>query len=156
MHPNARWGTETLGTLVAVIHPQFYLTTERSQFAYERRPASRAHMSACEGDFYYPGGCFGGEPASVRRMLLTCKDNWELDAQQGMEALWQDESHLNRYLWLHKPSKVLSPEYTWIPGGGRLDPDNPGAGPRLNPKIRTIRFYGVGKNYTDLRPGWTK
>ena len=138
---HARWGTETLGTLVGVVHPDFYLT-ERSQFTYERRPASKAYMSADEGDFYYPAGSFGGEPASVRRMLLTCNDNWELDAQQGVEAVWHEESHLNRYLWLHKPSKVLSAEYQW------------GFWVVRTPKIKIIRFGGVVKDYADIRPGW--
>ena len=140
----ARWGTETLGALVAVIHPEYYLTTERSQFPYERRPASKAYMSADKGDFYYCGGSFGGEPASVRRMLLAVNGNWVLDTHQGVEAVWQDESHINRYLWLRKPSKVLSAEYQWIP---RIWP---------TPKIKTIRFSGVVKDYADIRPGWSK
>ena len=79
---------------------------------------------------------------SVHHMLTTCNDNFELDAQQGLEAEWQEESHLNRYLYFHKPTKVLSPEYQWTPSSART------------PKIKIIRFSGVLKDYTEIRPGW--
>ena len=36
-----------------------------------------------------------------------------VDRAHGIEAVWHDESHLNRYLLDHKPTKVLSPEYLW-------------------------------------------
>uniref|UniRef100_A0A671VA43 Uncharacterized protein n=1 Tax=Sparus aurata TaxID=8175 RepID=A0A671VA43_SPAAU len=48
---HGRWGSESLGGLVAVIHPD-----DRSRFPYERRPESRAYLAPGEGDFYYCGG----------------------------------------------------------------------------------------------------
>ena len=61
---HGRWGTETLGELVAVLHFGFY-TAERGEFTYERRPASTAYMAPDEGDYYYAGAFFGGELPST-------------------------------------------------------------------------------------------
>lgn len=136
---HGRWGTESLGGLVAVIHPGYY-RDERSRFPYERRPASRAYVAPGEGDFYYCGGAFGGLLQEVHLLTKTCRHNFEADAIVGIEAAWQEESHLNRYMWINKPSKVLSPEYLWQDFKSR------------NPEVQIIRFSGVVKNYADIRP----
>ncbi|XP_023148306.2 globoside alpha-1,3-N-acetylgalactosaminyltransferase 1-like isoform X1 [Amphiprion ocellaris] len=136
---HGRWGTESLGGLVAVIHPGYY-RNERSKFPYERRPASRAYVAPGEGDFYYCGGAFGGLLQEVHLLAKTCRQNFEADAKVGIEAAWQEESHLNRYMWINKPSKVLSPEYLWQDFKSK------------NPEIQIIRFSGVVKNYADIRP----
>ncbi|XP_008293013.1 globoside alpha-1,3-N-acetylgalactosaminyltransferase 1-like isoform X2 [Stegastes partitus] len=136
---HGRWGTESLGGLVAVIHPGYY-RDERSRFPYERRPASRAYVAHGEGDFYYCGGAFGGLLQEVHLLARTCRENFEADAKVGIEAAWQEESHLNRYMWINKPSKVLSPEYLWQDFKSR------------NSEVQIIRFSGVVKNYADIRP----
>ncbi|XP_036004048.1 globoside alpha-1,3-N-acetylgalactosaminyltransferase 1 isoform X1 [Fundulus heteroclitus] len=136
---HGRWGTESLGELVAVIHPGYY-RDHRGRFPYERRSASRAYMAPDEGDFYYCGGAFGGLLKEVHQLAQTCRKNFEDDAKEGIEAAWQEESHLNRYMWINKPSKVLSPEYLWQDFKPR------------NPEILIIRFSGVVKNYNDIRP----
>ncbi|KAM9843918.1 globoside alpha-1,3-N-acetylgalactosaminyltransferase 1-like [Aulostomus maculatus] len=134
-----RWSTESLGGLVAVIHPGYY-TDERSRFPYERRPESRAYIAAEEGDFYYCGGAFGGTVKEVWLLTKTCRYNFEADAVDGIEAAWQEESHLNRYMWINKPTKLLSPEYLWQDFHPR------------SPEIQVIRFSGVIKNYAEIRP----
>uniref|UniRef100_A0A3Q0TFF6 Globoside alpha-1,3-N-acetylgalactosaminyltransferase 1 (FORS blood group) n=1 Tax=Amphilophus citrinellus TaxID=61819 RepID=A0A3Q0TFF6_AMPCI len=134
---HGRWGTESLGGLVAVIHPGL---DNRSRFPYERRPASRAYVAPGEGDFYYCGGAFGGLVQEVHQLAKTCRNNFEDDAKEGIEAAWQEESHLNRYMWINKPSKVLSPEYLWQDFKQR------------NPEVLLIRFSGVIKNYANIRP----
>ncbi|XP_068581879.1 LOW QUALITY PROTEIN: globoside alpha-1,3-N-acetylgalactosaminyltransferase 1-like [Cebidichthys violaceus] len=136
---HGRWGAESLGGLVAVIHPGYY-KDERSRFPYERRPASRAYLAPGGGDFYYCGGAFGGLLQEVHQLAKTCRSNFEADAQEGIEAAWQEESHLNRYMWINKPSMVLSPEYLW------QDFKPP------NPEVHIIRFSGVVKNYAEIRP----
>uniref|UniRef100_A0A3B5MKS5 Uncharacterized protein n=1 Tax=Xiphophorus couchianus TaxID=32473 RepID=A0A3B5MKS5_9TELE len=136
---HSRWGTESLGELVAVIHPGYY-KDDRSKFPYERRPTSRAYVAPGEGDFYYCGGAFGGVLAEVHQLAQTCRKNFEDDAKEGIEAAWQEESHLNRYMWLNKPSKVLSPEYLWQDFKAR------------NSEVLVIRFSGVIKNYNEIRP----
>ncbi|XP_045895189.1 globoside alpha-1,3-N-acetylgalactosaminyltransferase 1-like isoform X4 [Micropterus dolomieu] len=136
---HGRWGTESLGALVAVIHPGYY-RDDRSKFPYERRPESTAYVAPRKGDFYYCGGAFGGLLQEVHRLANTCRTNFEADAKKGIEAAWQEESHLNRYMLINKPTKVLSPEYLWQDFKPR------------NPEVRIIRFSGVIKNYADIRP----
>ncbi|GLD68393.1 globoside alpha-1,3-N-acetylgalactosaminyltransferase 1-like isoform X1 [Lates japonicus] len=136
---HGRWGTESLGGLVAVVHPGYY-RDDRSRFPYERRPQSRAYVAPGEGDFYYCGGAYGGLLQEVHQLTKTCNLNFEADAKDGIEAAWQEESHLNRYMWINKPSKVLSPEYLWQDFKPK------------NPEIHLLRFSGVIKNYADIRP----
>ncbi|XP_051249615.1 globoside alpha-1,3-N-acetylgalactosaminyltransferase 1 isoform X2 [Dicentrarchus labrax] len=136
---HGRWGTESLSGLVAVIHPGYY-RDDRSRFPYERRPESRAYVGPGQGDFYYCGGAFGGLLQEVHQLAKTCRSNFEADAKEGIEAAWQEESHLNRYMWINKPSKVLSPEYLWQDFKPR------------NPEVYIVRFSGVVKNYAEIRP----
>ncbi|KAM9351765.1 globoside alpha-1,3-N-acetylgalactosaminyltransferase 1-like isoform 2-T2 [Symphorus nematophorus] len=136
---HGRWGTESLGGLVAVVHPG-YFKVDRSRFPYERRPESRAYIAAEDGDFYYCGGAFGGVLKEVHLLAKTCRHNFEADSMIDIEAAWQEESHLNRYMWVNKPSKLLSPEYLWQDFAWR------------EPEIKLIRFSGIVKNYAEIRP----
>lgn len=134
-----RWSTESLGETVAVVHPGYYWSP-RSDLPFERRPESRAYMAPSDGDFYYCGGAFGGSVVRVLDLTRICSQNYRADEREGVEAVWQEESHLNRFFWENKPSKVLSPEYLWQDWKPR------------NPEIRIVRFAGVVKNYAAIRP----
>lgn len=136
---HGRWSSESLGETVAVVHPGYY-GDSRSRFPYERRSISRAYMAPSDGDFYYCGGAFGGAVHRVLDLTQICSKNFRDDEKDGVEAAWQEESHLNRYFWDHKPSKVLSPEYLWQDFKPR------------NAEIHIIRFSGVTKNYAAIRP----
>lgn len=136
---HGHWGAETLGHLVAVIHPGYYRGA-RSKFTYERRSISRAYIAEGEGDFYYCGGAFGGSLKGVHTLASTCRANFEADAAEDIEAAWQEESHLNRYMWINKPTKVLSPEYLWQDFKEKT------------PELKIVRFSGVVKNYAEIRP----
>ncbi|XP_016074755.1 PREDICTED: alpha 1,3-galactosyltransferase 2 [Miniopterus natalensis] len=61
------------------------------------------------------------------------------DRERGLEARWHDESHLNKYFWLHKPAKVLSPEFCWSPEIGR------------RAEIRHPRLLWAPKEYAVVR-----
>ncbi|XP_058615551.1 histo-blood group ABO system transferase-like isoform X2 [Onychostoma macrolepis] len=134
-----RWGAESLGRLVGVIHPWFF-DAPRDRFTYERRPVSQAYIPAEEGDYYYAGAAFGGSLKDVHHLTKTCRENLNIDAARSIEAVWQEESHLNKYFLLNKPSKLLSPEYMWRD-------INEGAA-----QIKIIRFTNVPKNYAEVRP----
>ncbi|XP_071187608.1 globoside alpha-1,3-N-acetylgalactosaminyltransferase 1-like isoform X3 [Salvelinus alpinus] len=136
---HARWGAESLGRLVAVIHPELY-NQPRDRFSYERRPASTAYIPMVEGDYYYAGAVFGGFVEDVYTLTKVCRKQLEKDARNSIEAAWQEESHLNRYLLYNKPSKLLSPEYLWQDFHGKTK------------EIKVIRFSGIIKNYAEIRP----
>ncbi|KAI7790454.1 globoside alpha-1 [Triplophysa rosa] len=135
----ARWSAETLSHMVAVIHPWFY-NYPREKFTYERRPESEAFIPADEGDFYYAGGEFGGSVQEVHKLTKTCTEKQSIDRAKSIEALWHNESHLNRYFLYNKPSKLLSPEYLWrdISAGTN--------------EVKVIRFTSVAKNMAEVRP----
>ncbi|XP_042618977.1 globoside alpha-1,3-N-acetylgalactosaminyltransferase 1-like, partial [Cyprinus carpio] len=135
-----RWGVETLGRLVGVIHPWLF-DAPRDRFTYERRPESQAYIPAGEGDYYYAGAAFGGSLEDVHHLTKTCREKLHIDAANSIEAVWQEESHLNnKYFLLNKPSKLLSPEYMW------RDINESAA------QIKVIRFSNVAKNYAEVRP----
>lgn len=132
------WGPETLGDLVAAIHPG-YFAVPRQQFPYERRQVSTAFVADSEGDFYYGGAVFGGQVARVYEFTRACHMGILVDKANSIMAAWQEESHLNRYFIWHKPSKVLSPEYLW---------DDRKPQPR---SLKMIRFSSVEKDTNWLR-----
>ncbi|XP_071401145.1 alpha-1,3-galactosyltransferase 2-like [Centroberyx affinis] len=105
-----RFGSEALGDSVALLHAHYY-HLPKSMFTYDRNPKSKAYMET--GDFYYHAAVFGGSWQSVKLMTEACYQSIMEDKLNDVEALWHDESHLNKYLWLHKPSRLLSPEYCW-------------------------------------------
>ncbi|XP_017269785.1 N-acetyllactosaminide alpha-1,3-galactosyltransferase-like isoform X2 [Kryptolebias marmoratus] len=105
-----RFGTEALGESVAMLHAHYY-KLPKNRFTYDRNPKSKAFMES--GDFYYHAAIFGGTCQQVKTLADFCYLNIMEDKLNGVEALWHDESHLNKYFWVHKPTKLLSPEYCW-------------------------------------------
>lgn len=131
-----RFGSEALGTSVALLHAHFY-KLPKERFTYDRNPLSTAYMET--GDFYYHAAIFGGVWENVKNLTDTCYLNIMKDKQSKVEALWHDESHLNKYFWLYKPSKLLSPEYCWDQSiGDKHD-------------IFVTRLIWGPKNYNSLR-----
>ncbi|XP_039982872.1 LOW QUALITY PROTEIN: globoside alpha-1,3-N-acetylgalactosaminyltransferase 1-like [Xiphias gladius] len=109
-----RFGAESLSQLSAVLHRGYYKNTNRDQFPYERRPKSKAYIPADEGDYYYTAAVWGGYLEDMYKLVKYCYKQSQEDAKNKIEAVWQEESHLNKYLLYNKPTKVfLSPEYLW-------------------------------------------
>ncbi|XP_074871262.1 histo-blood group ABO system transferase-like [Carettochelys insculpta] len=138
MRFNDEVGVEILSDLFGTIHPGFY-AAERRSFTYERRPASQAYVPHDEGDFYYAGAFFGGTVKEIYKLTKKCHEGIMMDKKNGIEAVWQEESHLNKYFIYHKPTKVLSPEYVWDDNLGR---------PNI---LRKRRFLAVPKNHAAIR-----
>lgn len=105
-------GVEILGDVFGTIHPGFF-TALKKDFTYERRPASAGYIPKDKGDFYYSGCFFGGNIEEIYKLTNHCHHAMLADKEKSIEALWHDESYLNRYFLYYKPTKVLSPEYAW-------------------------------------------
>uniref|UniRef100_A0AAY5EHX7 Globoside alpha-1,3-N-acetylgalactosaminyltransferase 1 (FORS blood group) n=1 Tax=Electrophorus electricus TaxID=8005 RepID=A0AAY5EHX7_ELEEL len=132
---SGHWGAETLGDIVAVIHPGYY-STPYDEFPYERRPESQAYIPQGMGDYYYGGAVIGGLVEEVHRLVKTCRIQLDVDKANSIEAAWQEESHLNKYFLYNKPTKILSPEYLWQDFKSKTD------------DIKISRFSQVIKIYT--------
>nr|XP_005906302.1 PREDICTED: alpha 1,3-galactosyltransferase 2 [Bos mutus] len=74
-----------------------------------------------------------------RRLTAHCARALRRDRARGLEAPWHDESHLNKFFWLHKPAKLLSPEFCWSPDIG------------CRAEIRRPRLLWAPKEYALLR-----
>lgn len=105
-----RFGSEALGNSVALLHAHFY-NRPLSWYTYDKNPKSKAYMTT--GDFYYHASIFGGSWQNVKALVDECYLGIMEDKLNGVEALWHDESHLNKFFWVNKPTRLLSPEYCW-------------------------------------------
>ena len=81
--------------LVACRHPGFY-DKEPEQFTYERRSQSAACVQ--RGSVYVAGGLMGGSTSAFLSVCETLRQRIEDDIDQGVLALWHDESHWNAYI----------------------------------------------------------
>ncbi|KAM5146635.1 histo-blood group ABO system transferase-like [Mantella aurantiaca] len=131
-------GVEILSGVFGTLHPGFY-GASREQFTYERRPESTACIPTDEGDFYYAGGFFGGTIDEVYRLTNFCHNAMMADKGKQIEAVWHDESYLNKYFLYQKPTKILSPEYLW---------DNNFGVPSF---LKRRRFVAIPKNHYAIR-----
>ncbi|XP_009271538.2 PREDICTED: histo-blood group ABO system transferase 1 [Aptenodytes forsteri] len=105
-------GVEIIDTLVGTISSWQY-TAHRESKSYETRTESQAAIPKGEGDFYYTASFYGGSVAEVYKLTRACFKGVMEDRENDIEARWHDESHLNKYLLYHKPTRLLSPEYYW-------------------------------------------
>ncbi|KAG8447576.1 hypothetical protein GDO86_014906 [Hymenochirus boettgeri] len=131
-------GVEILSDIFGVLHSD-YFEKKRQAFTYERRDISAGYIPNDEGDFYYIGGFFGGTVKEVYKLTNHCHNAMMQDKAINIEALWHDESYVNRYFLYHKPTKILSPEYTWNYFSG-----NPAV-------VKRKRVVHVPKQYSEVR-----
>uniref|UniRef100_A0A8C5MYY9 Uncharacterized protein n=1 Tax=Leptobrachium leishanense TaxID=445787 RepID=A0A8C5MYY9_9ANUR len=109
-----RYGPETLGDLVAQLHSGLY-PWNKTYYTYEQDPRSAAFTPLEKAHYYYHAAVFGGTIPHLVNLTSSCLRGILQDRSKGLEAVWHDESHLNRYLALEAlPSKILSPEYCWM------------------------------------------
>lgn len=89
------------GGLAASLHPgregDLWRDTP-DRFPYERRPASTAYVPFGAGRHYVCGAFNGGTSAAFLKMCGVLAKNVRTDLKNGINAVFDDESHLNAYL----------------------------------------------------------
>lgn len=95
--------------LTVVHHPGYY-GMDNTEFGFERNSASRAFIPHGQGRHYVVGGINGGRTAEYCAMINELALAIDVDRENGITALWHDESHLNAYI-LNRQYKLLSPTY---------------------------------------------
>ncbi|KAM3878271.1 globoside alpha-1,3-N-acetylgalactosaminyltransferase 1-like [Diretmus argenteus] len=105
-------GEEILGDLVATLHPELY-EMPRNAFPYEVEQSSSACVEEAEGEYYYTSELYGGLVKEMYSLTRACSLLILQDQANGVIARGLEESYLNRYLINHRPTCVLSPEYSW-------------------------------------------
>jgi hypothetical protein len=77
----------------------------------EKNPASTAYCPILRN--YFCGGFNGGTTEAFLNMSETIAAAVDQDTRNGIKAVWNDESHLNRYLYDNPPARVLSPSFCY-------------------------------------------
>ncbi|XP_068410066.1 N-acetyllactosaminide alpha-1,3-galactosyltransferase-like 1 [Eschrichtius robustus] len=106
------FGVETLGKSVAQLSAWWYFKNGKT-FPYERRCKGAAFIPFEEEDFYYHSAIFGGTVQEVLNLLKVYQKGAIQDTENRLTSTY--EHHLNKYIFIKKPTKLLSPEYNWDP-----------------------------------------
>ena len=82
-------------------------------YPYERNKKSKAYISPWGKRYrYYCGGLNGGTAKKYLEMVDALARNIHDDYDNGIVAIYHDESHLNHYFRIHK-CKELGPKYMY-------------------------------------------
>ena len=104
--------------LFCVHHPCHYLKmTPHDKFpgSFDTNPKSTACVNEGESfDVYWQSCVWGGTIDACKELVSTLAENNRIDTNNGVMALWHDESQMNRYL-LSNSEKVhtLHPQYAY-------------------------------------------
>jgi hypothetical protein len=94
--------------LIGTLHPGFVLIETWNPLGTpELDPRSRAFIKRGKNKHYFCGGFFGGDSNSFIKMSENIRENVNLDLNDGIIAIWHDESHLNRYFLDNPPASIL-------------------------------------------------
>lgn len=106
---------------IACLHPGFF-NAEVNDFTYEKRNTSMAYVS--NQKMYVAGGINGGSAGIFIEYCKILSTNVEKDLQNGIVAIWHDESHWNAFInnnyeQLKDKLQILDPSYLY-PDGWKL------------------------------------
>src|ERR1035437_693226 len=118
-------GDEVLGDGLTMAQHPIYALKRGYIPPYEPNPSSSAYIprfgqiSQDENGktwfdpLYAAGGFQGGTTESFIKAMKAMKRGIDADLSKNYIAIWNDESHWNKYLSEHPPSVVLSPSYVY-------------------------------------------
>ena len=98
---------QILSERVSTLHPGF----NGGRGTPETNPDSLACVYAFEKMQYFAGGFNGGNSDEYLKMCESLSKNIDVDNDNGITAIWHDESHMNRYFIDNPPTKILGVEY---------------------------------------------
>lgn len=101
--------------LLATQHPGFF-NKQRNKFTYDTNIKSTARVKDDEGEIYVAGGLNGGMTYDFIKAIKVMKKNIDQDSENGVIALWHDESHWNRYIISRTDVKILPPSFLYPEG----------------------------------------
>lgn len=140
---------EILGEgLTAAEHPM-YARRKEYLAPYEPNPKSAAYIPRVGNivnengksrfvERYYAGGFQGGRTHLFMKAMRRMKKTIDRDFHNNYTAIWNDESHWNKYLYTNDdPLIVLGPEYVY-PDSLIKEYYEPIWGRKIEPKIMTI------------------
>jgi histo-blood group ABO system transferase len=119
----SRVGDEILGDLVGAVHPMYYIKqiyippyepNEKST-AFIPRPGRVVEEGKKRFQpLYFAGGFQGGRSDKFIEAMKVMKERIDEDfAKNNYIAIWNDESHWNRYCFENPPDVVLNPSYVY-------------------------------------------
>ena len=117
-------GEEILGDgLTAATHPMYYLRRNyippyepnSESSAYIPRPGRIVEENGKKRfeSLYYAGGFQGGKTEDFIKAMKEMRKSVDDDFSRNYIAIWNDESHWNKYLFNHQPAIVLNPSYIY-------------------------------------------
>jgi hypothetical protein len=129
--------------LVGVFHPGYYSNKKINQYPYERNVRSKAFIKFKRNltYHYYMGILNGGKTSDYIKLSEICSENIYKDMENGLMAIYHDESHLNKYFH-GKEVLNLSPAYGY-PEGSNIP---------IEPKILILNKMKHGGSYFDKLP----
>jgi len=146
-------GEEVLGDRVATLHPGFYMKLS-SEFPLDQNTLSKAYINPNEINTYFAGGFNGGKKDIFLSMCLELSRNIIIDLSKGIIAVWDDESHMNKYFLNNSPTVILTPEYCYADDEHhKKNPNYPKEGKliALDKKSKgLVRHYEREKNFNAL------
>lgn len=117
-------GDEILGPDITAAQHPMYATKKEYWPPYEPNPQSTAYIPR-PGQvinengrqrfmpLYFAGGFQGGKTDAWFKAMRVLKKNIDKDFAKNYIAIWNDETHWNRYLFDNPPTVVLSPSYIY-------------------------------------------
>ncbi|CAN2170463.1 Glycosyl transferase, family 6 [Candidatus Nanopelagicaceae bacterium] len=81
---------------------------------WETRRNSRAFVPRANRKTYVHGAIWMGENGAFKEMVCVLAENVQVDLQNGLIAIWHDESHLNWYC-SNNIISILDSRFSWYP-----------------------------------------